>query len=107
MLTGHCPYRGGVISIDVGDRAVPVAHVVRCGVVESVHHGHVVGLAADGAPAVVAGDPRVTFFPRSSLKPVQAVAMLRVGLDLSGELLALPPPATPANPRTSTGCTAS
>ena len=66
-----------------------MAQVVRSGVVESVHHGHVVGLAADGAPAVVAGDPDVTFFPRSSLKPVQAVAMLRAGLDLSGELLAL------------------
>jgi len=69
--------------------AAPVAQVVRSGVVESVHHGHAVGLAADGTPAVVAGDPDVTFFPRSSLKPVQAAAMLRAGLDLSGELLAL------------------
>ena len=78
-----------MISIDVGGHAVPVARVVRNGVVESVHHGHVVGLDADGGAAVVAGDPGVTFFPRSSLKPVQAVAMLRAGLDLSGELLAL------------------
>ena len=78
-----------MISSDVGDHAVPVARVVRNGVVESVHHGHVVGLDAGGGAAVVAGDPRVTFFPRSSLKPVQAAAMLRAGLDLSGELLAL------------------
>ncbi len=63
--------------------------MLRSGVVESVHHGHVVGLAADGAPVVVGGDPDVTFLPRSSLKPVQAVAMLRAGLDLSGGLLAL------------------
>jgi L-asparaginase II len=74
--------------------AVPLARVVRNGVVESVHHGHAVGLAADGTPAVVAGDPDVVFLPRSALKPVQAVAMLRAGLDLSpldrpGELLAL------------------
>ncbi|MDT7581046.1 MAG: hypothetical protein QOK35_2310, partial [Pseudonocardiales bacterium] len=48
-----------------------------------------VGLTAAGGAAVVVGDPDVTFFPRSSLKPVQAVAMLQAGLDLSGELLAL------------------
>jgi L-asparaginase II len=34
-------------------------------------------------------EPATVFFPRSSLKPVQAVAMLRAGLDLDGELLAL------------------
>ena len=32
---------------------------------------------------------RRSCYPRSSLKPVQAVAMLRAGLDLDGELLAL------------------
>jgi L-asparaginase II len=73
----------------IGRGAEPVARVVRSGVVESVHHGHLVGLAADGTPVIVAGDPNVTFFPRSSLKPLQAVGMLRAGLDLSGELLAL------------------
>ena len=69
--------------------AAPLACVVRNGVVESVHHGHLVGLAADGTAALVTGDPDVTFFPRSALKPVQAVALLRAGVDLSGELLAL------------------
>jgi L-asparaginase II len=73
----------------IAGRAAALAHVLRSGVVESVHHGHLVGLAADGTAAVVAGDPDVTFLPRSSLKPVQTVAMLRAGLDLSGELLAL------------------
>jgi L-asparaginase II len=70
-------------------RAAPLARVVRNDVVESVHHGHLVGLAADGTTALAAGDPDVTFFPRSALKPLQAVAMLRSGLDLSGQLLAL------------------
>jgi L-asparaginase II len=79
----------GEVSDGIADRAAPAACVVRSGVVESVHHGHVLGLAADGTPGVVAGDPDVTFFPRSSLKPVQAVAMLRAGLELSGPLLAL------------------
>jgi L-asparaginase II len=67
----------------------PVAHVVRGGVVESAHRGHVVALDAAGDVRLRRGDPTDTVFPRSSLKPVQAVAMLRAGLDLDGELLAL------------------
>jgi L-asparaginase II len=66
-----------------------VARVVRGGVVESVHRGHLVVLAPDGSVLLRRGDPDGTFFPRSSLKLVQAVAMLRCGLDLDGELLAL------------------
>ena len=74
---------------DLADLAVPIAAVVRCDVVESVHHGHAVALAADGSPVLVAGDPDVVVLARSSLKPLQAVAMLRCGLDLDDELLAL------------------
>jgi L-asparaginase II len=73
----------------IGDRAQVVARVVRGGVVESVHRGHLVVLAPEGSVRVRRGDPDATFFPRSSLKLVQAVAMLRCGLDLDGELLAL------------------
>ncbi|WP_461024256.1 asparaginase [Thalassiella azotivora] len=67
----------------------PVAEVVRGDVVESVHHGHVVALGADGAPVAGLGDPGVEVLARSSLKLLQAVAMLRHGLDLDGPLLAL------------------
>jgi L-asparaginase II len=49
----------------------------------------VVALAADGSVALAAGDPQAVVFARSSLKPLQAVALLRSGLDLHGELLAL------------------
>ena len=35
------------------------------------------------------GDIAGPIFPRSSSKPIQALAMLRAGLDLDGELLAL------------------
>ena len=77
------------VIVEIGARAAPVAYVVRGDVVESVHHGHLVALDGHGARALTVGDPDVTFFPRSSLKPVQAVAMLRARLDLSGELLAL------------------
>jgi L-asparaginase II len=73
----------------IDSKAQAVAHVVRGGVVESAHRGHLVALDATGAVRVARGDPDVVMFPRSSLKPVQAVAMLRAGLDLDGELLAL------------------
>lgn len=73
----------------IDDRAQALAHVVRGGLVESVHHGHLVALDGSGGPVLHRGDPGVTLFARSTLKPVQAVAMLRAGLDLDGELLAL------------------
>ena len=66
-----------------------VAEVVRSGFVESLHRGAVAALAADGSPAWAVGDPAEPVFPRSCNKPVQAVGMLRCGLDLDGELLAL------------------
>ena len=48
-----------------------------------------VGLAADGSVALAVGKPDEPVFPRSSNKPLQAVAMVEAGLDLDGELLAL------------------
>ncbi|NYI04514.1 asparaginase [Allostreptomyces psammosilenae] len=68
---------------------VPVAHLVRADIVEGVHHGSVVVLAPDGRVEFQAGDVEAAFYPRSALKPVQAVALLRAGLPLDGELLAL------------------
>ncbi|TDC43657.1 asparaginase, partial [Actinomadura sp. KC345] len=66
-----------------------LVEVERSGFVESRHRGAAVGLAADGTVAVRAGDFEAPIFPRSANKPMQAVAMLRCGLDLDGELLAL------------------
>ena len=66
-----------------------LAEVVRSGFVEGVHRGSVVALAADGSVALAAGDPAAPMFPRSANKPLQAAAMLDLGLDLDGELLAL------------------
>jgi L-asparaginase II len=68
---------------------VPVAHVVRADVIEGVHHGSVVVLGPDRNVEFQAGDIEAACYPRSALKPVQAVALLRAGLDLDGELLAL------------------
>lgn len=74
---------------DIGSAAVPLAQVLRGGLVESVHSGHVVVLAPDGSERLALGDPDATMWARSSLKPLQAVAMLRAGLDVDGAELAL------------------
>ena len=66
-----------------------LAEVVRSGFAESVHRGPVIGLGADGEPALAEGAVREPIFPRSSSKPLQAAAMVRCGLDLDGKLLAL------------------
>jgi L-asparaginase II len=68
---------------------VIVAEVVRSGFVEGHHHGSVVVTAPDGTVEWSLGAVDRPMLPRSSCKPMQAVGMLRVGLDLDGELLAL------------------
>ncbi|MFI7586731.1 asparaginase [Spongisporangium articulatum] len=62
----------------------PLARVVRSGFVEGVHHGVAVALGADGSPKLSVGTPSEPLFPRSAVKPLQAVAMLRAGLPLAG-----------------------
>ena len=66
-----------------------VAQAVRDGFVESVHRGRVVGLDAAGQPALEAGDVHAPVLPRSCVKPLLAVGMLRAGLDVDGPHLAI------------------
>jgi L-asparaginase II len=66
-----------------------LADVIRSGFTESRHRGAVAGLNADGTFAFTLGNANTPVFPRSSNKPMQAAAMLRAGLPLEGELLAL------------------
>lgn len=66
-----------------------LAEVTRSGVVESVHAGHVVLLNADGSIFFQMGDPTLQIYSRSSLKSIQASAMVRAGLDIEPRLLAL------------------
>jgi L-asparaginase II len=56
-----------------------VAEVVRNGFVESVHHGRIVAVDLDGVQSLAVGDVTSPFFPRSALKPLQALGMLRAG----------------------------
>ncbi|MDH6226317.1 L-asparaginase II [Streptomyces sp. MJP52] len=67
----------------------PLADVVRSGFVEGRHRGHLVLLAPDGSVEFSLGDPGAAVFPRSANKPMQAAAILRAGLALKGERLAL------------------
>ena len=67
----------------------PVAHLIRGGMIEGIHYGSVVVLDADGQVQLQIGDIEAAFYPRSAIKPVQAVAMVRAGLPLDGELLSL------------------
>lgn len=68
---------------------VPVAVARRSGLDESFHWGAVVALDRDGSVAWAAGDPDVVIYPRSSLKPLQAAAMLTAGLSLDDRQLAV------------------
>ena len=56
-----------------------VAEVVRNGFVESRHHGRVVVLDRDGSVLLSVGAVDEPMFPRSSVKPLQAAAMLDAG----------------------------
>ena len=82
---GRCPSLAAMVS----SQDPVIAQVWRGGYVECLHHGSVVVTAPDGAVRFAAGDASVPLLPRSSLKPLQAVAMLRHGLDLDGAELAL------------------
>jgi L-asparaginase II len=66
-----------------------VAEVVRGGFVEGHHHGSAVALRADGSVGLAVGQPDVPMLPRSCAKPLQAAGMLRLGLDVGDEELAI------------------
>jgi L-asparaginase II len=68
---------------------VPVAVTTRSGFDESVHFGAAVVVDGDGTIVWSIGEPRVTIYPRSSSKPMQADAMLAAGVTLTAEQLAL------------------
>ena len=66
-----------------------LAEVTRDDVVESQHRGHLILLNADGTLRMSRGNPTALIYPRSSIKSIQASAMVRSGLDLEPRLLAL------------------
>ncbi|MCZ1008204.1 asparaginase [Streptomyces lydicus] len=91
-ISAPTPEAGADAGVEAG-RSSPVspvlAEVVRSGFVEGRHRGALVVLAADGGVEWSLGEVTAPVFPRSTNKPMQAAAVLRAGLDLSGERLAL------------------
>jgi L-asparaginase II len=68
---------------------VVVAEIVRSGFVEGHHYGSVVALDVAGEVDWGVGAVASPVLPRSSNKPLQALGMVRAGLDLPPDLLAL------------------
>ncbi|MEO5854008.1 MAG: asparaginase [Nocardioides sp.] len=68
---------------------VPVAEIVRSGFVEGHHYGSLVALAAHGSVDWSVGVVDQPMLPRSCNKPVQALGMVRLGLSLPPEQLAV------------------
>lgn len=66
-----------------------LVEVVRNEMVESVHDGHLLILDSSGKDLLKIGDVDQLIYPRSAVKSLQASAMLRAGLKVSGEQLAL------------------
>ena len=69
--------------------SVVLAELVRSGLIESTHSGHLILMAADGSDLLVLGDVEAEIYPRSAIKSLQAAAMVRAGLNLNDEQLAL------------------
>ncbi len=69
--------------------AVELAVVERSGFIESRHAGAAIVLAPDGVTARTLGDVDQPILPRSSMKPLQALACLTAGASLDGESLGL------------------
>lgn len=69
---------------------LPLVRVVRSGVVESIHLGHIAVCDARGTVLASLGDPHRLVFSRSSTKPLQAaVSLRRIGRDVPDDLLAI------------------
>ena len=68
---------------------VQLAYLTRAGIIESRHHGLVCLTGPDGKLIQELGNSRKLIYPRSAVKPLQALAMRRAGLNLSGVQLAM------------------
>jgi L-asparaginase II len=79
---------GSSSSVLGSDSLAELAVVVRSGVIESRHVGSIAALAADGSIAWQTGSG-AQILPRSTVKPVQALACLLAGAHIDGADLAI------------------
>jgi len=66
-----------------------LAQLVRSGLIESTHSGYLILIAADGTDLLTLGEVDAEMYPRSAIKSLQAAAMVRSGLEVNDEQLAL------------------
>jgi L-asparaginase II len=66
-----------------------LAKVTRGDLVESLHLGHLIVLNADGSTYLSKGSPQLPIYPRSAIKSLQAAAMLKAGLKVEENELAI------------------
>jgi len=80
----HCPHSRHVATHWLGaSDAVVVAELIRDGHTESLHHGVLAVVDSTGQTLLERGKADAVVYPRSTLKPVQAIAVLETGLELS------------------------
>jgi L-asparaginase II len=68
---------------------VQIAYLTRAGIIESRHQGLVCLTGPDGKLIQEHGNSRKLIYPRSAVKPLQALALRRAGLKLEGAELAM------------------
>jgi L-asparaginase II len=66
-----------------------LAKVTRGDLVESLHLGHLIVLNADSSIYLSKGSPELPIYPRSAIKSLQAAAMLKAGLIVKDDELAI------------------
>ncbi len=66
-----------------------LAKVTRGDLVESLHLGHLIVLNPDGSTYLSKGSPELPIYPRSAIKSLQAAAMLKAGLKVEDNELAI------------------
>ena len=66
-----------------------LAKVTRGDLVESLHLGHLIVLNVDGSTYLSLGSPELPIYPRSAIKSLQAAAMLKAGLKVEENELAI------------------
>jgi L-asparaginase II len=66
-----------------------LAKITRSDLVESLHLGHLIVLNADGSTYLSKGSPELPIYPRSAIKSLQTVAMLKSGLIVKDDELAI------------------
>ena len=66
-----------------------LAKVTRGDLVESLHLGHLIVLNVDGSTYLSKGSPELPIYPRSAIKSLQAAAMLKAGLKVEENELAI------------------